>query len=261
MITMILDNVIENIKIYDVSNIDRIFVDLEIKGKIERQGHLDTVISSHSLDDIKAVKKVLNKSKLLVRVNPIDEDSKLEIQTVVEYGADIVMLPMFKKSSEVRKFIEYVGGKAKTCLLLETTEALLRIDEILDLKGIDEIHIGLNDLHLALGLDFMFEIMSSDILEYLTSKIQKKGLPYGIGGVGCMSEGILSGSLIIKEHIRLGSSMVILSRSFKKDLNAKTLKEEVAKLQEVAKKARNSSSDLLKSSRIELIKSVREITS
>ena len=252
MITMILDNVIENIKIYDVSNIDRIFVDLEIKGKIERQGHLDTVISSHSLDDIKAVKKVLNKSKLLVRVNPIDEDSKLEIQTVVEYGADIVMLPMFKKSFEVRKFIEYVDGKAKTCLLLETSEALLRIDEI---------HIGLNDLHLALGLDFMFEIMSSDILEYLTSKFQKKGLPYGIGGVGCMGEGILSGSLIIKEHIRLGSSMVILSRSFKKDLNAKTLKEEVAKLQEVAKKARNSSSGLLQSSRVELIKSVREITS
>ena len=48
MITMILDNDIENIKIYDMSDTDRIFVDLEINGKQDRQGHLDTVISYHS---------------------------------------------------------------------------------------------------------------------------------------------------------------------------------------------------------------------
>src|SRR5690554_916178 len=64
------------------SGIDWIFVDLEIKGKEARQGHLDTVISKHSLSDIKPIKNVLTKSKLLVRVNPIDETSKVEIDNV-----------------------------------------------------------------------------------------------------------------------------------------------------------------------------------
>mgnify|MGYP002235666245 CR=1 FL=1 len=34
-------------------------------------------------------------------------------------------------------------------LLLETEEARLCLDDVLKLKGIDEIHIGLNDLHLS----------------------------------------------------------------------------------------------------------------
>jgi hypothetical protein len=79
MKTMILDNDIENIKIYDNSGVDRIFIDLEINGKQERQGHLDTVISSHSLEDIIKVKKILKNSELLVRVNPIYQNSAYEI--------------------------------------------------------------------------------------------------------------------------------------------------------------------------------------
>jgi len=38
---------------------------------------------------------VLKKSKLLVRVNPIFEGSKDEIDSVIEYGADIVMAFLF----------------------------------------------------------------------------------------------------------------------------------------------------------------------
>ncbi len=59
--------------------IERIMVDLEILGKQERQGHLNTVISSHSFQDIKNIREVLTTSKLLVRVNPINENSIEEI--------------------------------------------------------------------------------------------------------------------------------------------------------------------------------------
>ncbi len=233
MLTMILDNNIENIKIYDKSNIDRIFIDLEINGKQKRQGHLDTVISTHSLDDIKKIKPILKNSKLLVRINPIYANSANEISISIENGANIIMLPMFKTVHEVQLFIDYVDKKAKTCLLLETCESLARIDDILEIEGIDEIHIGLNDLHLALGLDFMFELMGDGLLEYLASKIKAKNIPFGIGGVARMDEGMLQGNIIIKEHTRLGSSMVILSRTFKKglDTNKSIIKEEIEKLQ------------------------------
>jgi len=212
---MIIENDIELIKKYDSIGVDRIFIDLEILGKKERQGHLNTVISNHSLEDIKNIKPLLNNSELIVRINPINENSKVEIDTCISNGADILMLPMFKTKKEVEDFISFVGSRVKTCLLLETTQALCRIDDILEVDGIDEIHIGLNDLHLAMNLDFMFELLSSGIVDYLANKIKSKNTPFGFGGIATLDSGMISGEMVLKEHIRLDSSMVILSRAFK----------------------------------------------
>lgn len=196
------------------SGVDWIFIDLEINGKEDRQGHLDTVISRHHINDVKKIKEVLNKSKLLVRVNPIFEGSKSEIDRVIEDGADIVMLPFFKKEEEVAEFIDYVGGRAKTMLLLETPEAAESIDDILSVDGIDYIHIGLNDLHLGYGMQFMFELLADGTVEILCKKIRNKGIPYGFGGIAKLGQGDLPADNVIAEHYRLGSTMAILSRTF-----------------------------------------------
>jgi len=215
MITMILDNNLRNISVYDKVGVDRIFLDLEVLGKKERQGHLDTVISDHKISDIKKISKILTKSKLLVRVNPINDKSKEEIDICIKDGADIIMLPMFKTKDEVALFISLINKRTRVCLLLETSEALCRIDSILELEGIDEIHIGLNDLHLSMNLSFMFELLSGGIVEYLSKKILSKNISFGFGGIATLESGLITGEMILKEHIRLNSSMVILSRSFK----------------------------------------------
>lgn len=196
------------------SGVDWIFVDLEINGKEERQGHLDTVISRHSIEDVKKIKKVLTTSKLLVRVNPIYDGSKEEINTVINDGGDIVMLPFFKTKEEVKTFVDIVDGRAKVCLLLETPEAVENIDSISLVQGIDYIHIGLNDLHLAYNMRFMFELLTNGTMENVCKKIKAKGIPYGFGGIARLGYGTLPAEYIIAEHYRLGSSMVILSRSF-----------------------------------------------
>ena len=49
-------------KVAEASGVDWIFVDLEINGKVERQGHLDTVISRHHIDDVKKIKQCINES-------------------------------------------------------------------------------------------------------------------------------------------------------------------------------------------------------
>ena len=206
------------------AGVERIFVDLEINGKVERQGHLDTVISHHTLSDVIAIKKVLTTSKLLVRVNPIFEGSKQEIDTVIDAGADVIMLPMFTTAEEVEKFIRYVDGRARTCLLLETAPALARLDDILEVPGIDEIHVGLNDLHLSMHLDFIFELLGDGIVEYICSKIAAKHIPYGFGGIARVGLGMLPAEYIIAEHHRLGSQMAILSRSFC-DANKRSVEE------------------------------------
>jgi 2-keto-3-deoxy-L-rhamnonate aldolase RhmA len=198
----------------EAAGVDRIMIDLEAIGKCERQGHLDTLISQHTLEDIGNIKVCLSRAEVLARVNPIHPGSELEISRAIQLGADRLMLPMFKTRAEVEKFIKFTGGRAKTCLLLETAQALVRIDEILEVPGIDEVHIGINDLHLAMGLTFMFELLSGGIVEYVCSKIKAKGIPFGFGGIARLGTGTLDAALILSEHVRIGSQAAILARTF-----------------------------------------------
>ncbi len=194
--------------------VDRVWVDLETLGKEERQKGMNTVKSKHTIDDIKKIKPLLTKMEMLVRINPWHEGSKKEIEDVISAGADIIMLPMWKTVDEVSNFLESVNGRCKTTLLLETKEADSCLDEVLKRGGMDEIHIGLNDLHLSYGLDFMFELLSNGTIERITQKIAKTGIPYGFGGIARLGCGALPAEKIIMEHYRLGSSRAILSRSF-----------------------------------------------
>lgn len=211
---MYITNDVNIAKIAEDSGVDWVFIDLEINGKEKRQGHLDTVISHHNIDDVKKIKEVLTKSELLVRVNPIYEGSKEEIDRVINDGADIVMLPYFVDKDEVESFVDYVNERAKVCLLLETPEAVGNIDSILTVQGIDYIHIGLNDLHLGYKMKFMFELLADGTVEMLCKRIKEKDVPYGFGGIAQLGKGTLPAENILAEHYRLGSSMAILSRSF-----------------------------------------------
>ena len=202
------------------AGVDRIFIDMEYIGKDIRQGGMDTVKSHHTIDDIAAVRQVIKKSELLVRVNPIHDKTDLytsseeEITKSIENGADIIMLPYFKTVDEVKRFIGIVNGRCKTMLLVETPEAVEIIDDILEIDGIDECHIGLNDLSLGYGMKFMFELLADGTVERLCEKFRKKGLSYGFGGIASLGHGLLPAENVIIEHYRLGSSMAILSRSF-----------------------------------------------
>ena len=207
-------------EIAEEAGVDWIFLDMEFIGKDARQGGLDTVQNHHTVKDVANIKAAVKKAKILVRVNPIHDalpdypSSKDEIDATIKAGADIVMLPFFKTVEEVRQFISYVDGRAKTLLLMETVEAANFVDEILEVPGIDMIHLGLNDMHLELGMKFMFELLANGTVEKLGKKIKAKGIPFGFGGIATLDGGALPGSMVLKEHVRLGSSMVIVSRSF-----------------------------------------------
>ena len=207
-------------EIAEQAGVDWIFLDMEFIGKDARQGGLDTVQNHHTVKDVANIKAAVKKAKVLVRVNPIHEalpdypSSKDEIDATIKAGADIVMLPFFKTVEEVKQFISFVNGRAKTLLLMETVEAANLADEILEVPGIDMIHLGLNDMHLELGMKFMFELLANGTVEKLGNKIKAKGIPFGFGGIATLDGGALPGSMVLKEHVRLGSSMVIVSRSF-----------------------------------------------
>ena len=202
-------------KVAEEAGVDRIFYDLEFINKRERQAGRNTVISNYDIEGIPEIRKKLNQSELLVRINPIYFNSRDEINKVISYGADVIMLPMVLDHYDVEKFVSYVNGKAKTCVMIETPQALARLDSILEVEGIDEIFIGLNDLHIGMGLTFMFELLSGGLVEYVAQACKQKKIPFGFGGIAKINQGDLPAEYIVGEHYRLGSTSVILSRIFK----------------------------------------------
>jgi hypothetical protein len=202
------------------AGVDRIFVDMEYIGKSDRQGGMDTVQNMHTIDDVKALRKVLQQSTLFVRCNPVHDATdnypatETEIDSIIEAGADVIMLPFFQNATQVSRFIKAVGGRTRTSILVETPEAVENLDDILEVEGIDEIHIGLNDLHLGYGMTFMFQLVADGTVEKICEKIKKKNISYGFGGVARVGTGTLPAECVLGEHYRLGSDRVILSRAF-----------------------------------------------
>ena len=207
-------------QIAESSGVDRIFVDMEYIGKADRQGGLDSVKNHHTVEDVRRMKQAVESAEVLVRVNPIHEatgeytSSEQEINDVIRAGADIIMLPYITSVQQVEDFVRYVGGRVKTMPLIETPESAEAIDEILEIDGIDEIYIGLNDLSLGYHKKFMFELLADGTVEGLCLKCKLKGIPYGFGGVASLGKGMLPSEYVIREHYRLGSTCAILSRSF-----------------------------------------------
>ena len=211
---MYITNDPEVARIADRYGVDRVWIDLETLGKEKRQRGYDSVKSNHSVSDIRKVKPVLKHAEMLVRVNPWNQNSKKEINDVISAGADIIMLPYWRTAAEAQNFLDAVDGRCRTTLLLETKEAVECLDEVLAMSAIDEIHIGLNDLHMSYGLDFMFELLTNGTVEKICRKLKIRGIPYGFGGIARIGYGDLPAERVIEEHCRLGSTRAILSRSF-----------------------------------------------
>jgi len=215
----------------------RLFVDLERNGKAARQKGHDTFISNHHVGDVGLVKAVLKQSRLMVRVNPVELDnlvaSKVEVDAVLDQGADMIMLPMFSHPEELRAFSDIVAGRVPIVALLETPGALSSLDSWIDMPGIHEVFVGLNDLHLSLGCRFMFEPLLLGHVERVAAAARARGMHFGFGGIARMDEGVLPGHDVLAEHVRLGSRAVILSRTFNRantQLGEKTFEQAVAEL-------------------------------
>ncbi len=246
--------------------VDRIFLDLEYINKADRQKGRNTFITQNTVQDVIPLREVLNKSELLVRVNPINPLSKNEIDAVCEAGADLIMLPMVYDDEDVKTFVNLVDGRAKIVPMIETAQSMARLDDILAVDGVDEIYIGLNDLHISLGLSFMFEILSGGLMDYMAQKINAKGIAFGFGGMAKIGEGMLPAEKILAEHYRLGSSSVILSRTFRNEVDADgkpilNLKEEIAKIRTCEQRISNWTQEKFEENRIAVKNIVSEIIS
>jgi len=184
----------------DAAGADRIFIDTEKLGKSERQKGFDTHLGTHMLEDIIAIRKVVKRAEIMVRINPLNKDTSYEIEQAVKYGADRIMLPMFTHSDEVKKTADMIPQGIKLVALVETAAAMARLDDIINVKGLDEVHIGLNDLTISLGLDFLFEPLACGIIDFMAEKLNKSNIAWGFGGIARIGGGAISSEMILAEH-------------------------------------------------------------
>lgn len=248
------------------SGVNRIFVDLEILGKYERQGHKDTLISNHTFEDLAAIRAAIPTSDLLVRINPLHDKTEKEIEIVLQHNPQMIMLPMYKSAEEVLQVSSMINGRCDLIPLLETKEALSCPAEVCQVKGVSELYVGLNDLHLSMGLKFMFQLLADGTVERLSEIAKAHGKNFGFGGIARLDEGALPAQYILGEHIRLGSNSVILSRTFHRQ--ATTLNElqnnvnfsyEISKLRQYESDIQKWDFAQLELNRLEVITIVEEL--
>jgi HpcH/HpaI aldolase/citrate lyase family len=200
----------------DAAGVERIGVDLERLGKAERQKGLGTWISQHTEEDLAAVGSALSSASLFARVDPPHDGTSAQVDRVLAAGAEVVMLPMFRTAAEVERFVALVDERARVVLLLETPEAVDAVEEIAAVEGVDEIHLGLNDLTLALGLPNRFMLLASDLAARLAGAVTGAGLRFGAGGIGRAGDVTLpiTADLVYAQYARLGAGAALVSRSF-----------------------------------------------
>ena len=202
----------------DAAGVDRIGLDLETLGKHERQKGLATWISPHREDQLPALRKVITRNELFCRTNPINPESKNEIGRLIGHGVQVLMLPMFTTPQEVEKFVRYIDGRAEVVLLLENRDAADRVEEIVRVPGIDNVHIGLNDLTLSLKMSNRFAVMATPLMDRVAAAVLGAGIRFGVGGVGRVASGDdklpIPSDLIYAQYPRLGATAALISRAF-----------------------------------------------
>lgn len=195
--------------------IQQIMVDTEIMGKVERQGHKDTIISDHSLNDILVLKNLSLEAEIICRINPFHNGTFDEIDTAIRNGADVIMIPMITSMEDYQSMVDRIHNKAKALPLIETPYSFFNLSQILDYSKLTQIHFGLNDLCISLGMKNLFEVLLSQTFQDTVSNIKTSGLTKGIGGIGDpqISQKV-SPLALLNRYLKCGSNSVILSRSF-----------------------------------------------
>ncbi|WP_296869682.1 aldolase/citrate lyase family protein [Tibeticola sp.] len=237
----------------------RLFVDLERHGKAERQAGRNSFISTHTLADVAAVRAAAPCAPLMVRLNPLHAGTAAEIDAALAQGADRLMLPMFDGAEAVATFCALVAGRVPVTALLETRGALETVARWAGTPGLDEIYVGLNDLHLSLGLRFMFEPLALGLLDRVAAVARAHGRRLGFGGIARVEEGLLSGRDVLAEHLRLGSQAVILSRTFQRSDAPEPFEAAVAALRAAESELAQRSAAEVEADRLRIAAQIRAI--
>lgn len=199
------------------AGVDRVLVDLERKGKAERQIGRGLFLSTHSWADVALLRLQLPVGALFVRLDPLNEETADDVERAIGLGVDGLMLPFFHEAETVVRFAELIGGRAVVLPLVETAEAVADLDRTIVEAGLTEFHVGLNDLALSLGMQSLIDLWGHPVLDAIAAVARVRGVRFGVGGVTDPREAGLAvePAWTIAEQRRIGSTGALLGRHFR----------------------------------------------
>ncbi|PZO76081.1 MAG: hypothetical protein DI629_16370 [Mesorhizobium amorphae] len=220
------------------AGIARVLVDLEKLDKAQRQAGKQLHLSALDWDDVAAVRAVLPAGALMVRLDPLHENTRGQIDKAIDLGADRLMLPYFSSSDSVFRFCDLVAGRVPVVPLVERVAAVHDAPRLMESRAVAEFHVGMNDLAIDCGAASHLDLWTAPLIVDLAEEARRQRHAFGIGGVTdprCSGLPIDPG-WIIAQQARLGSSASLLGRHFRSsigDPDAPQLTEAVAAIQEL----------------------------
>lgn len=238
------------------AGVDSIIVDLENKGKEERQKGFDLETNNDKFEDILKLSLSL-KIAITVRVNAIENNNIHEIERALDMGAKIIMLPMARTINDVEKFLRIVNRRAQTIIQIETPELAQESKDLRKLEW-DFAYIGLNDLMVAKGGHSIWEAIIDGTAESICMNLE--GKQYGFGGVTILGGGYpIVNTLILHEVIRLGGSISIMRRTLKNELLDRNFKDEIRLLRNFIRNSKNRGKLAIEHDRNHLFHLIRKL--
>ncbi len=211
------------------AGITSVIVDWENQGKYERQRHYDTEINRHSSAELQALTGKLP-LPVTVRINGFPR-GEAEIETALDHGAKVLMLPMAHTPAEVEKFLRCVRGRARTIVQIETAELAGKCADLAQL-GWDYAFIGLNDLMISRGGSWLWEPLYDGTIDRIFHALPGRSL--GFGGITVIGGGHpLPFDELLREFSRLGASFSFMRRTFHREMVGRDLAAEIMALQAV----------------------------
>jgi len=216
-----------------------VIVDWERRGKRERQARADTQVNDDTATDLARVRAATS-GTVLCRVNGWGAGSEAEIAQAVGLGADEVLLPMVRRPEEVDAALAALaalGGRCRLGILVETTEAVRRVDELVR-RPVSRVYVGLNDLMIDRGGRTLFAALVDGTVDRVRAAVPP-GVPFGVAGLTLPEAGRpVPCRLLAAELARLDASFTFLRRSFHADVAGRDLAVELPRVTGAVAEAR-----------------------
>ena len=212
-----------------------VIVDWERRGKRRRQAGEGTQINGDTPADLARV-RAATPGRVLCRVNAAGPWTRAEVELAIALGADEVLLPMVRTPEQVDLALDAVAGRCGLGILVETQDAVERVDELAD-RPLSRVYLGLNDLRIDRGSDALFAPLVDGTVDRVRAACGP--VPFGVAGLTLPDHGWpVPSALLAGELARVGACFTFLRRSFTADVAGRDLRVEVPRILEGCATAR-----------------------
>ena len=238
------------------NGIHGLVVDLERRGKIDRQQGFPTQINTNSTEDITEV-KLKTEAYIICRINGVNSKTAEEVKRVIDAGADEILIPMIRTAAEIDYVLKLADGCCSVSAMIETVDAV-KIAAALDDYPLKRIYIGLTDLWIERGSPHIFCALSDGIVSLVRQHLPTS--EFGFAGLTLPDKGKpLPCIHLINEMTLLDCSFSFLRRSFIADILGRDVKRELPRLLRAIEESAMRDPEDKKNDHIEAVRAINRL--